>query len=35
MYSIELKNAAGEVWTLRVNPFGNVMPFGAPWRGRS
>lgn len=35
MYSIELKNAAGEVRTLHVNPFGNVMPFGGPWRGRS
>ena len=35
MYSVELKNAAGEVRTLHVNPFGNVMPFGGPWRGRS
>jgi hypothetical protein len=32
MYSVELKNEAGEVRTLRVNPFGNVMPFGGPWR---
>jgi hypothetical protein len=32
MYSVELKNDAGEVRTLRVNPFGNVMPFGGPWR---
>jgi len=35
MYSVELKNAAGEVRTLHVNPFGNVMPFGGPWRNRS
>ena len=35
MYSVELKNPAGEVRTLHVNPFGNVMPFGGPWRGRS
>ncbi len=32
MYSIELKNDAGEVRTLHVNPYGNVMPFGGPWR---
>ncbi|HXG52236.1 MAG TPA: PepSY domain-containing protein [candidate division Zixibacteria bacterium] len=32
MYSVELKNEAGEVRTLHVNPFGNVMPFGGPWR---
>lgn len=32
MYSVELKNSAGEVRTLRVNPFGNVMPFGGPGR---
>jgi hypothetical protein len=31
MYSVELKNQAGEVRTLHVNPWGNVMPFGAPW----
>lgn len=35
MYSVELKNAEGEVRTLHVNPFGNVMPFGGPWRSRS
>ena len=35
MYSVELKNTEGEVRTLHVNPFGNVMPFGGPWRGRS
>jgi hypothetical protein len=35
MYSVELKNEAGEVRTLRVNPFGNVMPFGGPWQRRS
>lgn len=32
MYSVELKNDAGEVQTLHVNPFGNVMPFGGPSR---
>jgi hypothetical protein len=32
MYSVELKNDAGEVRTLHVNPFGNVMPFGGPWQ---
>lgn len=26
MYAVELKNQAGEVRTLRVNPWGNVMP---------
>jgi len=31
MYSVELKNQAGEVRTLHVNPWGNVMPFGGPW----
>jgi hypothetical protein len=35
MYSVELKNDAGEIRTLHVNHFGNVMPFGGPWRGRS
>jgi hypothetical protein len=35
MYSVELKNSAGEVRTLHVNPFGNVMPFGAPWQRNS
>ncbi len=32
MYSVELKNSAGEVRALHVNPYGNVMPFGGPWR---
>lgn len=32
MYAVDLKNEQGEVRTLRINPFGNVMPFGAPWR---
>ena len=27
MYSVELKNAQGEVRTLRVTPFGGVAPF--------
>ena len=31
MYSVELKNEAGEIRTLRVNPWGNIMPFGGPW----
>lgn len=35
MYSVELKNEAGEVRTLHVNPHGNVMPFGGPWRTNS
>lgn len=35
MYSVELKNEAGEVRTLHVNPYGNVMPFGGPWRTNS
>jgi hypothetical protein len=35
MYSVELKNASGEVRTLHINPFGNVMPFGGPWRNNS
>ncbi len=30
MYSVELKNNAGELRTLHVNPWGNVMPFGGP-----
>lgn len=34
MYAVELKNQAGEVRTLHVNPWGNVMPFGGP-RGRA
>ncbi len=34
MYSVELKNEAGEVRTLHVNPWGNVVPFGGP-RGRA
>ncbi len=35
MYSVELKNAAGEVRTLHINPFGNVMPFGGPGQQKS
>jgi hypothetical protein len=35
MYSVELKNSAGETRVLRVNPWGNVMPFGGPWRAGS
>jgi hypothetical protein len=32
MYSIELKGPKDEVRVLHINPFGNVMPFGGPWR---
>jgi uncharacterized membrane protein YkoI len=32
MYSVELKGPQGEFWTLHVNPWGNIMPFGGPWR---
>ena len=35
MYSVELKNDKGEVRTLHVNPYGNVMPFGGPGRRAS
>ncbi|MDH3442816.1 MAG: hypothetical protein OEN50_02730, partial [Deltaproteobacteria bacterium] len=31
MYVVELKNEAGEVRTLHVNPHGNVIPSGGPW----
>jgi hypothetical protein len=31
MYSVELKNPQGDVRTLHINPFGNVMPFGGRW----
>ena len=34
MYSVELKNDTGELRTLHVNPWGNVMPFVGP-RGRA
>jgi len=32
MYSVELKGPNDEVRTFHVNPWGNVMPFGGPWR---
>ncbi len=32
MYSVELRNEAGEFRTLHVNPYGRVMPFGGAWR---
>ncbi len=35
MYSAELQNSKGEIRTLHINPFGNVMPFGGPWRSGS
>jgi len=31
MYSVELKGPEGQVRTLHVNPWGNVMPFGGPF----
>lgn len=30
MYSAELKGPQGELRTLHINPWGNVMPFGGP-----
>ncbi len=35
MYSVELKNSEGDLRTLHINPFGNIMPFGGPWRSGS
>jgi hypothetical protein len=32
MYQAELKGPKDEVRTLHINPWGNVMPFGGPWR---
>ncbi len=32
MYQVELKGPEGETRILHVNPWGNVMPFGGPWR---
>ena len=32
MYQVELKGPDGQVRTLHVNPWGNVMPFGGPSR---
>jgi hypothetical protein len=32
MYSVELKGPEGQVRSFRVNPWGNVMPFGGPAR---
>ena len=32
MYSVELKGPNNDCRTLHVNPWGNVMPFGGPWR---
>ncbi len=32
MYSVELKGPKEEVRTLHVNPWGQVMPLGGPWR---
>jgi hypothetical protein len=34
MYSVELKDAKGEMRSIRVTPFGGVMPFSGPM-GRS
>jgi len=30
MYNVELKGPKGEIRTLHVNPWGNVIPFGGP-----
>lgn len=35
VYAVELKNSEGELRTFHVNPFGDVMPFGGPWRSGS
>lgn len=32
MYQAELKGPKDEVRTLHINPWGNVMPSGGPWR---
>jgi hypothetical protein len=32
MYQAELKGPDNESRILHVNPWGNVMPFGGPWR---
>ncbi|MFQ5682143.1 MAG: hypothetical protein ACE5HC_02625 [Candidatus Binatia bacterium] len=32
MYSVELKNEAGELRTLHINPFGKLMPLAGPWQ---
>ena len=34
MYSVELKNAKGELRSIHITPFGGVMPFSGP-AGRS
>ena len=30
MYSVELKNAKGELHSIHITPFGGVMPFSGP-----
>ena len=32
MYQVEMQGPDGQVRTLHVNPWGNVMPFGGPSR---
>jgi hypothetical protein len=32
MYQAELKGPNDESRVLHINPWGNVMPFGGPWR---
>lgn len=32
MYQVEMQGPDGQVRTLHVNPWGNVMPFGGPGR---
>jgi len=34
-FAVELKNSESELRTFHINPFGNVMPFGGPWRSGS
>jgi hypothetical protein len=35
MHSVEVQNSEGELRTLHINPFGNVIPYGGPCRGGS
>ena len=31
-YTVELKGAQDELRVLHINPWGNIMPMGGPWR---
>lgn len=35
VYSVELKGPKDEVRVLHINPFGNVMPWGGPFRAQT